>query len=207
MYERPLAVLSLLSFNNTICSYRKSIYNLYDFTDCGEINMLLRLSFLYCKLLVNFCDIKTRRGQKYLIRDERMCCNVVCDMKSICFFQLADTVVEFMGDPWLENKINSGIGLSYRPASPCSLAGRYDNLCRSWLIPPVRVYEFVYWSCNKQGDHTLPLADAFILATSGFMFMLASNGGGKQKRQKNRIRPARLDRPESGTVAKVLVRS
>ncbi len=25
------------------------------------------------------------------------------------------------------DKVNSGIGLSYRPASPCSLSGRYDN--------------------------------------------------------------------------------
>ncbi len=41
------------------------------------------------------------------------------------------------------------------------------------------------------------------------LFMLASNGGGKQnqfQRQKNRIRPAILVRPESGTGAKVPVR-
>jgi hypothetical protein len=32
-------------------------------------------------------------------------------------------------DSWLGNKLNSGIAcrLSYRPTSPCSLAGQYDN--------------------------------------------------------------------------------
>jgi hypothetical protein len=40
--------------------------------------------------------------------------------------------------------VNSGIGLSYRHAklycyTVCTwLAGRYDNLCRSWLYPPIR---------------------------------------------------------------------
>ncbi len=29
--------------------------------------------------------------------------------------------------PWLGEKVDSGIGFSYRPASPCSLAGRYGN--------------------------------------------------------------------------------
>jgi hypothetical protein len=29
--------------------------------------------------------------------------------------------------PWLGDKVNFGLGLSYRPASLCSLTGRYDN--------------------------------------------------------------------------------
>ncbi len=36
------------------------------------------------------------------------------------------TVSEFI-DQWLGDKVNSGIGLTDRPASPCSMAGRDDN--------------------------------------------------------------------------------
>ncbi len=41
-----------------------------------------------------------------------------------------------MHSPWLRDIVDSGIGLSYRPASLCSLAGLYD------FISPVRDYEF-----------------------------------------------------------------
>ncbi len=46
------------------------------------------------------------------------------------------TVAEFI-DPYWGDKVNCGIGLSHRPARLHGLAGRHDNLCRSWLYPPV----------------------------------------------------------------------
>jgi hypothetical protein len=40
-------------------------------------------------------------------------------------------------DPWLGHKVNSGIGSSYRPASPCiAWRGGTTTLCRSWLYLP-----------------------------------------------------------------------
>ncbi len=38
--------------------------------------------------------------------------------------------------PWLGDIIDSGMGLSYRPASLCSLAGRYDNPMSESTISP-----------------------------------------------------------------------
>ena len=49
--------------------------------------------------------------------------------------------------PWLGDKVDSVIGLSYRPARQHRLTGRYDKsttLCRSQLYIPVRDYEFCY---------------------------------------------------------------
>ncbi len=40
--------------------------------------------------------------------------------------------------PLLMEKVDYGIGLSYRPASQCSLTGRYNNLYNSQLYPPSR---------------------------------------------------------------------
>ncbi len=45
------------------------------------------------------------------------------------------SVAEFI-DPWLGDKVNSGIGLSYWPASSCSLTGRYDNLMPELTLSP-----------------------------------------------------------------------
>jgi hypothetical protein len=43
----------------------------------------------------------------------------------------------------VEDIVDSGIGLSYRPVSLCSLAGRYDNpMPESTFFPPVRDFEF-----------------------------------------------------------------
>jgi hypothetical protein len=39
-------------------------------------------------------------------------------------------------DPWLGDKVNSGIGLSYRPASPWSLSGRYNNPMQEVALSP-----------------------------------------------------------------------
>jgi hypothetical protein len=53
-------------------------------------------------------------------------------------------VAEFL-DPGWGDKVNSGIGLSYRPAKPGSLAGRYDNyMPKSTLSPQSVIYEFGY---------------------------------------------------------------
>ncbi len=49
--------------------------------------------------------------------------------------------------PWLGFIVNSGIGLSYWPASLCSLPGPMITLCGTAgddFIPPVRDYEFGY---------------------------------------------------------------
>ncbi len=51
-------------------------------------------------------------------------------------------------DPWLGDRVDSDTGLSHWPASPCSLAAGTTTLCRSWLYPPVRIYEFGYSGLN-----------------------------------------------------------
>jgi hypothetical protein len=52
---------------------------------------------------------------------------------STCVQTLSSCPVAEFIDPSLGNKVNSGIGLSYRPASPCILAWRAGttNLCLS----------------------------------------------------------------------------
>ncbi len=62
----------------------------------------------------------------------------------------ADPVAEFI-DPWLGDKVDSGIGLSYRPASICSLAGR-QPYARVDFIPPSqgRDYEFGYRNITRR---------------------------------------------------------
>jgi hypothetical protein len=45
------------------------------------------------------------------------------------------TVAEFI-DPWLGDEVNPGMGLTYRPANPCSLAGRYDNPMPELTLSP-----------------------------------------------------------------------
>ncbi len=42
-------------------------------------------------------------------------------------------------DPWLWDKVNSGIGLSYRPASHEAWRTGTTTLCRSWLYLPSQV--------------------------------------------------------------------
>jgi hypothetical protein len=50
---------------------------------------------------------------------------------------------EFIVPDYGDN-VKSGIGLSYRPARLHRMgrAGTQPNICRSWLYPPVRDYEF-----------------------------------------------------------------
>ncbi len=48
-------------------------------------------------------------------------------------------------DPWLWDKVNSGIGLSYRHARLHGWRAGTTSLCRSWL----EIYEFGYWSASR----------------------------------------------------------
>ncbi len=57
------------------------------------------------------------------------------------------SVAEFIDPDW-GYKVNSGIGLLYRPDRLHGLAGRYDNPSRSWLYPPSQ------WSMNSASVHT-----------------------------------------------------
>jgi len=45
-------------------------------------------------------------------------------------------------DPWLVDKVNSGISLSYRPASHVTWRAGTTTLCRIWLYPPVRDLQY-----------------------------------------------------------------
>ncbi len=72
----------------------------------------------------------------------------------MCEEQCRDyAVAKFIVSDW-GNKVDSGIGLSYRPATLHRLAGRYDNpmpaLQQSYAgvnyIPPVRDYKFGHWN-------------------------------------------------------------
>ncbi len=49
--------------------------------------------------------------------------------------------------PFLGEKVNSGMGLTYCPARLHGLAGRYENpMPESTIVyPPFRDYEFGYW--------------------------------------------------------------
>jgi hypothetical protein len=60
------------------------------------------------------------------------------------FFFFISAVAKFRVPDW-EDKVNSDIGLSYRPTRLCSLAGRYENpMPELTLSPPDRDYEFGY---------------------------------------------------------------
>jgi hypothetical protein len=51
-------------------------------------------------------------------------------------------IAKFIVPDW-EDKVDSDIGLSYRPASICSLPDRYDNpMPESTFSPSTRDYEF-----------------------------------------------------------------
>ncbi len=56
---------------------------------------------------------------------------------------VSSLLAKFMVLDW-GDKVVSDIGLSYRPASLCSVAGRYDNHMLESTISPVRDYEFGY---------------------------------------------------------------
>jgi hypothetical protein len=49
----------------------------------------------------------------------------------------AAAVPEFI-DPWLGDKVNSGIGLSHQHARLHDWRAGTKTICRSWLYPPVR---------------------------------------------------------------------
>jgi hypothetical protein len=56
------------------------------------------------------------------------------------------TVAEFIDPDW-EDKVKSGLGLSYRPARLHGLSGRYDNPMLELTLSPSHgwIYEFGYW--------------------------------------------------------------
>ncbi len=59
--------------------------------------------------------------------------------------------------------VDSDIGLSYRPASLCILACRYDNpMPESTLYPLVRDYEFGYWIAKLFVDPHLTAVEAVL---------------------------------------------
>ncbi len=63
---------------------------------------------------------------------------------------MAETCSQILS-PWLGDIADSGIWLSNRPASLCSLAGRYDKT--SHLHTPVRDLEFGLWWCaQREGE-------------------------------------------------------
>jgi hypothetical protein len=63
---------------------------------------------------------------------------------------MAETCSQILS-PWLGKIADSGIRLSNRPASLCSLAGRYDKT--SHLHTPVRDLEFGLWWCaQREGE-------------------------------------------------------
>ncbi len=57
-------------------------------------------------------------------------------------------VVEFI-DPWLGDKVNPGLGLSYRHARLHGWRAGRSTLCRSWLYPPVRVLWIRQLDCSN----------------------------------------------------------
>ncbi len=64
-------------------------------------------------------------------------------------FQL---VAEFINPDW-GDKVNFGIGLSYRPARLHGLAGRYDNpMPELTLSPQSEIYEFGYSSESASNE-------------------------------------------------------
>ncbi len=77
------------------------------------------------------------------------------------------SVGEFI-DPWLGDKVNSGIGLLYRPASLCSLACRCDNLmpeltissCQGWGIYEIGYCPSVHSCWCFSGRYNLPVRPA-----------------------------------------------
>ncbi len=79
-------------------------------------------------------------------------CNFLSAMSSVCnpcLFCFSVVVCSHIHSPWLGDKVDSGIGLSYRPASQCSPAGRYIiryPMPESTFFPLVSDYEFGHWS-------------------------------------------------------------
>jgi hypothetical protein len=72
--------------------------------------------------------------------------------------------------PWLGDKVDSGIGLSYYPARLHRLADRYDNPMPESTISQFRDYEFGY-SCRKGwgGGGAGGLSDTSPLTTIKFL--------------------------------------
>ncbi len=72
---------------------------------------------------------------------------------------------------WTGDIVYFIIGLSYRPVSLCSLAGRYDNpMPESTLSPPVRDHEFDLWKLWGAEETTSPALLTVILTPCRSLF-------------------------------------
>jgi hypothetical protein len=86
---------------------------------------------------------------------------------------MEEPVAKFIVSVW-RDKVNSGIGLSYRPAKLHRLAGRYDNpICRNQLYPTVRDYEFGL----STGEHCT--VDFVLIVTEPASECVCVVGGGR----------------------------
>ncbi len=108
----------------------KKIWKILIFTVLWLLNDLLSLK-TWCK-----CTYKKKVNSLCLPPDSRCCHgqysisqrNFATCMMATLTVQYARLYCSQIHSPWLGDKVDSGIGLSYRPASLCSqLAGRYDN--------------------------------------------------------------------------------
>jgi hypothetical protein len=68
--------------------------------------------------------------------------------------------------PGRGDKVDYGIGLSYRPSGYIGWRAGTTTLCYSRLCPPVRYYEFGYYSFVEQ-QQPQNLSLAFLLLTLG----------------------------------------
>ncbi len=120
---------------------------------------------------------------------------------------------KFLVPDW-GNIVDSGIGLFYRPARLHSLAGRYNNPMPKSSLSPSQGLRI--WPQHKHPHPPSPQAVENCYR-KGDLYLWVGGGGGRALYHLwgeglfgcllYRYRPARLDRPESGNIAKVLARS
>ncbi len=118
-------------FSVSIFPYTYILYTRY--SDCGFHSAVSSCScsssqiFPFCtgkKIVLNKIQFSFRPGnyfQRHLtlllrVKKQRRRSIYCWEVKSIKIYS-----------PWMGDAVDSGIGMSYRPASLCSLAGRYDN--------------------------------------------------------------------------------
>ncbi len=118
----------------------------------------------YMEVHINFDSSKLKLAPQFTNLD----CNTLR-------FQIQESnpVAKFIVSDW-GDKVNSGIGLSYRPARLHWLADCATNLCRSQLYPPVRDYEFGYRShwYRKQSGPCLILSNYNSKETNSVQLLL-----------------------------------
>ncbi len=90
--------------------------------------------FLEIKLLI---FINHHQQSFYAWKKSENGLRIVTGICYILILMSSGVVAKFI-DPWLGDKVNSGIGLSYRSASHVAWRTGSTALCRSWLYTPVR---------------------------------------------------------------------